>query len=135
MVYIELWDEFQRAVEELYAAAPTRTRFVTRYRHADGMLILRVTDGPTTLSYRTDRLPDLRKLERLNRSLMEKMMCRKAPEEGAEQAAAVAGAPTGGAPSGAQAAGASPSVPGKRATPQQPKKGGGPVRGKGKKGR
>ena len=43
-----------------------------------------------TLSYRTDQLPDLRKLERLNRSLMLKMMNRKEPEPGSEPAATLA---------------------------------------------
>ncbi|KNC96265.1 uncharacterized protein SPPG_08416 [Spizellomyces punctatus DAOM BR117] len=77
MGYVELWDEYQEAVEQLYLSSPFKTRYVSKYRHKDGKLVLKVTDGPTCLKFRTDRLPDLKKFERLNLSLMEKMQGRK----------------------------------------------------------
>lgn len=69
-MYISNWDEFQKAVEELYTTSPERvttqesnanshhlplsthgalfsyeqTRYVSRFRHSDGELILKVTD-------------------------------------------------------------------------------------------
>ncbi|KAI8918252.1 signal recognition particle, SRP9/SRP14 subunit [Powellomyces hirtus] len=77
MVYIDVWDEYQKAVEELYLAGPLKTRYVSKYRHSEGKLVLKVFDGSTCLKYRTDKLPDLKKFERLNLSLLGKMQCNK----------------------------------------------------------
>jgi hypothetical protein len=58
MVYIQNWDEFQESVEKLYHANPAKvqtephvqfltrvqTRYSCKYRHADGKLVLKVTD-------------------------------------------------------------------------------------------
>ncbi|KAF9436716.1 hypothetical protein BGZ76_003158 [Entomortierella beljakovae] len=73
MVNIQVWDEFQKAAEELYALSPNTTRYVAKYRHTDGKLVLKVTDDRTILKYKTDQMQDLNKFERLNRSLMAKM--------------------------------------------------------------
>ncbi|KAF9579075.1 Signal recognition particle protein [Lunasporangiospora selenospora] len=73
MVNIQSWDEFQKAAEELYAMEPLRTRYVAKYRHVEGKLVLKVTDDRTCLKYKTDQMQDLNKFERLNRSLMAKM--------------------------------------------------------------
>ncbi|KAF9113941.1 hypothetical protein BGX27_000472 [Mortierella sp. AM989] len=73
MVNIQQWDEFQKAAEELYALSPNSTRYVAKYRHVDGKLVLKVTDDRTVLKYKTDQMQDLNKFERLNRSLMAKM--------------------------------------------------------------
>ncbi|KAI8800729.1 signal recognition particle, SRP9/SRP14 subunit, partial [Cladochytrium replicatum] len=105
MVYFENWQDYEKAVEDLYAAAPVRCRYLVKYRHCDGKLVLKVTDGPTCLKYRTERLPDLKKFERLNRILMDKMQQRKlapppnptSPDPGV--AAAVSVAASGPAPS------------------------------------
>ncbi|KAF9359310.1 hypothetical protein BGX34_008446 [Mortierella sp. NVP85] len=73
MVNILQWDEFQRAAEELYLLSPNNTRYVAKYRHVEGKLVLKVTDDRTCLKYKTDQMQDLNKFERLNRSLMAKM--------------------------------------------------------------
>jgi len=121
MVYIEEWNKYQEAVEELYLNSPKvvkyftfmiissnflrkiylfpfwniytymftikynnslrkKTRYVTSWRHSEGKLILKVTDDFTVLKYKTDQASDLKKFERLNRSLMLKMQNRKASE-------------------------------------------------------
>ncbi|KAI9202378.1 signal recognition particle SRP9 SRP14 subunit [Polychytrium aggregatum] len=77
MVFIENWDDFQKAVVDLYQVAPDRTRYLAKYRHCEGKLELKVTDGPVCLKYKTDRSQDLKKFERLNRILMSKMQQRK----------------------------------------------------------
>ncbi|KAI8815932.1 signal recognition particle, SRP9/SRP14 subunit [Fimicolochytrium jonesii] len=76
MVYVDVWDDYERAVEKLYLAGPLKTRYVSKYRHKDGKLVLKVFDGATCLKFRTDRIPDLRKFERLNLSLMTRMQGR-----------------------------------------------------------
>ncbi|GJJ71066.1 signal recognition particle subunit SRP9 [Entomortierella parvispora] len=73
MVNILVWDEFQKAAEELYQLSPNNTRYVAKYRHVEGKLVLKVTDDRTCLKYKTDQMQDLNKFERLNRSLMAKM--------------------------------------------------------------
>lgn len=46
-MYIERWEDFYAAAEELYVADPLRTRYVAKYRHCDGKLVLKVTDDKT----------------------------------------------------------------------------------------
>ena len=42
MPYIAAWDEFARAAEKLYLSDPLKCRCVTKYRHADGKLVMKV---------------------------------------------------------------------------------------------
>jgi signal recognition particle subunit SRP9 len=76
-MYFINWDEFQLQVEELYKNSPKTTRYVTKYRHCDGKLVLKVTDSVLCLKYRTDKLQDLNKFDRLNLSLMGLMQKKK----------------------------------------------------------
>jgi signal recognition particle subunit SRP9 len=43
-MYFANWDEFLQASKELYRANPAATRCLTKYRHCDGKLVLKVTD-------------------------------------------------------------------------------------------
>ncbi|KAG0079142.1 hypothetical protein BGZ93_009591 [Podila epicladia] len=81
MVNIQQWDEFQKSAEELYSMSPKTTRYVAKYRHADGKLVLKITDDRTCIKYKTDQAQDLNKFERLNRSLMAKMHNRAPPAQ------------------------------------------------------
>lgn len=47
LMYIESWDSFYQQAEELYLQNPLLTRYVTKYRHCDGKLVLKVTDDKT----------------------------------------------------------------------------------------
>nr|XP_024393966.1 signal recognition particle 9 kDa protein-like isoform X2 [Physcomitrium patens] len=44
MVYIENWDDFQARSSALFRSDPVATRYVMKYRHCDGKLVLKVTD-------------------------------------------------------------------------------------------
>ncbi|KAI9595015.1 signal recognition particle, SRP9/SRP14 subunit [Syncephalis fuscata] len=82
MTVIASWDEFHQAAIDLGQEAPKQTRFVTKYRHCDGKLELKVTDDRTCLQYRTDQAVDLKRWERLTRALMQSMSNRVSePEE------------------------------------------------------
>ncbi|KAI9313514.1 signal recognition particle, SRP9/SRP14 subunit, partial [Dichotomocladium elegans] len=72
-MYFTNWDEFQKAAEELYEAAPDRTRYVSGFRHTDGELILKVTDDRTVVKFKTNQAADLKKFTKLNFQLMCKM--------------------------------------------------------------
>jgi len=63
---IESWDEFFQQVEALFRAEPLRTRMVTKYRHCDGKLEIKVTDDKVCLQFRTEQAQDLKKIEKLN---------------------------------------------------------------------
>ncbi|KAG6497445.1 hypothetical protein ZIOFF_045345 [Zingiber officinale] len=45
MVYIESWDEFVDRSLQLFRADPQSSRYVMKYRHCDGKLVLKVTDN------------------------------------------------------------------------------------------
>lgn len=73
MVYIDSWDEYVKAVEQLCLAEPSKFRFVVKYRHCDGKLVIKGTDDKVCLKYRTEQQQDLKRLEKLNNILMRHM--------------------------------------------------------------
>ncbi|KAK7373562.1 hypothetical protein VNO80_06977 [Phaseolus coccineus] len=66
MVYITEWDKFVEQTIELFRADPDSTRYVMKYRHCDGKLVLKVTDNRQCLKYKTDQAQEAKKMEKLN---------------------------------------------------------------------
>ncbi|RID58808.1 hypothetical protein BRARA_F02076 [Brassica rapa] len=66
MVYIVSWDEFVDRSVQLFKADPESTRYVVKYRHCDGKLVLKVTDNKECLKFMTDQAQEARKMEKLN---------------------------------------------------------------------
>ncbi|CAN6814744.1 hypothetical protein Bca4012_005871 [Brassica carinata] len=66
MVYIVSWDEFVDRSVQLFKADPESTRYVVKYRHCDGKLVLKVTDNKECLKFKTDQAQEARKMEKLN---------------------------------------------------------------------
>ena len=62
-MYIEHWDAFYEQAVALYRANPLKTRFVTKYRHCDGKLTLKVTDGPTVSGTGSSRTEEAQAVE------------------------------------------------------------------------
>lgn len=89
MVYLESWEEFSSSVIDLYDSAP-HSRYLAKYRHSDGLLVLKVTDGPTCLKFKTDKIQDLKRFDRLNRLIMARMMKRELPETPVVEPAVIA---------------------------------------------
>ncbi|KAF3663199.1 Signal recognition particle 9 kDa protein [Capsicum annuum] len=50
MVYITSWDDFVERSVQLFRADPEKTRYVMKYRHSDGKLVLKVTDDKEVFS-------------------------------------------------------------------------------------
>merc|ERR1711937_174206 len=73
MTYIDNWEEFAKAAEQMYLQDPSKARFVTKYRHCDGKLVLKMTNDKLCLKYRTDQQQDLKRIEKLNNILMRHM--------------------------------------------------------------
>lgn len=44
MVFIPNWDIFYEQAVELFKAAPLRTRYTMKYKHAEGKFVVKVTD-------------------------------------------------------------------------------------------
>ncbi|KAK7474690.1 hypothetical protein BaRGS_00034055 [Batillaria attramentaria] len=73
MTYFTTWEEFARAAERLYMNDPVRCRYVIKYRHCDGKLVMKITDNKVCLQYRTEHAQDIRKVEKLTSQLMRHM--------------------------------------------------------------
>ncbi|KAL0274314.1 UNVERIFIED_CONTAM: hypothetical protein PYX00_006767 [Menopon gallinae] len=73
MTYLKSWEEFQRAGERLYLQNPSKTRYVMKYVHKDGQLIVKLTDDVQCLQYKTEIVQDLNKIERFITNLMKHM--------------------------------------------------------------
>ncbi len=43
-MYLDSFEEFSRRAEELYTSCPLKTRYVLKYRHCDGKVVLKVTN-------------------------------------------------------------------------------------------
>merc|ERR1711879_122066 len=76
MVYIRDFDEFAAATERLFIENPAKTRYIVKYRHKDGQMVLKVTDDVVCLKYKSNQLNDIRKLERLTGTFL-KLMSKK----------------------------------------------------------
>ncbi|XP_066372404.1 signal recognition particle 9 kDa protein-like isoform X2 [Miscanthus floridulus] len=66
MVYVDSWDEFVERSVQLFRADPNATRYVMKYRHCEGKLVLKVTDDRECLKFKTDQAQDGKKMEKLN---------------------------------------------------------------------
>eukprot|EP01135_Chromosphaera_perkinsii_P012362 Nk52_evm1s2645 gene=Nk52_evmTU1s2645 len=74
MTYIEDWDDFRKAAEALYMANPQTTRMVTKYRHKDARLVVKVTDDHVCVKYRTNEELDVKRLDKLSTAMMSHML-------------------------------------------------------------
>lgn len=45
MVYVTSWDEFVVRAEDMFRRNPMETRYVSKYRHCDAKLVLKVTNN------------------------------------------------------------------------------------------
>ncbi|XP_010100084.2 signal recognition particle 9 kDa protein [Morus notabilis] len=66
MVYITSWDEFVERSVQLFRADPESTRYLMKYRHCDGKLVLKVTDNRECLKFKTDQAQEAKKMEKFN---------------------------------------------------------------------
>ncbi|XP_046355884.1 signal recognition particle 9 kDa protein-like [Haliotis rubra] len=73
MTYFNTWEEFAKATERLYINDPSRCRFVIKYRHSEGKLVLKMTDDRVCLQFKTEQAQDVKKLEKLTSQLMRHM--------------------------------------------------------------
>eukprot|EP00118_Oscarella_pearsei_P028467 m.2218 g.2218 ORF g.2218 m.2218 type:complete len:82 (+) comp8465_c0_seq1:70-315(+) len=78
MPFLSTWDDFSRMAEQIYLENPYKTRFVVKYRHCEAKLVLKVTDDVTCIKFATDQAQDVKRLEKLNNSLLRLMVSKTA---------------------------------------------------------
>lgn len=91
MVFLKDWEDFEIAAESMYMQSPNKCRFTLKYSHSKGQLVLKFTDNikvrisfvstasthmtdtqysPQAIQYKTEIMPDLKKIEKLTGNLM-----------------------------------------------------------------
>ncbi|KAJ3712488.1 signal recognition particle, SRP9/SRP14 subunit, partial [Lentinula raphanica] len=73
MVYINSWQDYQDAAEDLYQKSPFKTRYCVKWKSSEGKLVLKITDDVSCIKFKTYSSIFLNRFEALNFSLMEKM--------------------------------------------------------------
>ena len=74
--YLDSWDDFFAASEQLYLDSPENFRFTMKYRHCDSKMVLKVTNNNLVVKYMSDQVQDGKKLEKLNAMLMRHMVAK-----------------------------------------------------------
>eukprot|EP00899_Mesostigma_viride_P005828 jgi/Mesvir1/15246/Mv06470-RA.1 len=82
------WEDFAEKAELLYRHDPVHARYVIKYRHKEGKLVLKVTDNVTCLKYRTSEVQDVKRMEKLN-NLFFSLMARGMDESSASAASSL----------------------------------------------
>ena len=95
MTFVESWEAFYAEAEKLYLEHPDHTRFVTKYRHVDGKVELKVTNDRVCLKFVTDQQQDLKRIEKLN-NLFLTYMCGKDPYADPSEPVSTPGRPGSG---------------------------------------
>eukprot|EP00793_Prasinoderma_coloniale_P002648 PRCOL_00002130-RA len=103
-MWVATYDEFKSAARALYDRNPLKTRYSIKYRHCEGLLVVKITDDETVLKYKTDQLQDLKRLEKLNNLMFTLMALGEVPPEDELAASGAAGSAGGGGKDDAVAA-------------------------------
>jgi len=78
MTFFPTWEEFAKAAETLYTSDPMKCRFVIKYGHVKGSLVVKLTDDKVCLQYRTEHAQDVKKIEKFTGQLMRLMASKDA---------------------------------------------------------
>lgn len=69
-MFVKTWDDFEIAAEQMYMANPTKCRYSIKYVHSKNQVLLKITDNVKCVQYKTEVMPDLKKIERFTGNLM-----------------------------------------------------------------
>ncbi|ESO03730.1 hypothetical protein HELRODRAFT_80106 [Helobdella robusta] len=73
MTYLRSWEEFSKAAERLYTDDPMKCRYVIKYNHVKGMVVLKMTNDKVCIQYRSEHAQDVKKIEKFTSQLMRHM--------------------------------------------------------------
>lgn len=63
MVYLSDIQDFETAAQELFKQQPLRTRYLVKYRHKEGKVVLKVTNDRICLKFKTELIAYLKHVE------------------------------------------------------------------------
>lgn len=72
-MYVNNWDEFEKAAQTLYLKNPMKVRYTMKYTHNKNLLKVKMTDNVVCLQYKTEIQQDLKKIEKFSNNLMRHM--------------------------------------------------------------
>lgn len=73
MTFLTSWEDFEMAAERLYLQDPIKCRYVMKYDHNAGALVLKMTDDVVCLQFKSDAAQDVKKMEKFVNNLMRHM--------------------------------------------------------------
>mmetsp|Transcript_41632 Transcript_41632/g.73111 ORF Transcript_41632/g.73111 Transcript_41632/m.73111 type:complete len:109 (-) Transcript_41632:176-502(-) len=77
MVYLQDFEEFQMAAQNLFVKDPLRTRFACKYRHKDARTILKVTNNRICIKFKTCWSSDVKQIEKFCQSYARWMVTKR----------------------------------------------------------
>ncbi|KAJ3393217.1 Signal recognition particle protein [Lobulomyces angularis] len=80
-MYFTEWEEFLQISTEIFEQNPNATRYLTKYRHEDGVLVLKITNNHRVAKFKTNEAKYLKRFETLNLFMLEKFGERKFREK------------------------------------------------------
>ncbi|XP_073988612.1 signal recognition particle 9 [Rhodnius prolixus] len=72
-MYLNSWDEFEKAAQNLYLQDPMKIRYSMKYTHNKNLLKVKLTDNSVCLQYKTENQPEVKKIEKFVNNLMRHM--------------------------------------------------------------
>ncbi|XP_037041571.1 signal recognition particle 9 kDa protein [Bradysia coprophila] len=69
MVFLKDWEDFEIAAENMYLKNSSNCRYSMKYIHSKGQLLLKLTDNVKCIQYKTEIMPDLKKIEKFTGNL------------------------------------------------------------------
>lgn len=73
MTFLTSWEDFEMAAERLYLQDPMKVRYVMKYDHSAGALVVKMTDDVVCLQFKSDAAQDVKKMEKFVNNLMRHM--------------------------------------------------------------
>ncbi|CAO1355080.1 unnamed protein product [Diamesa serratosioi] len=77
MVFVKSWEDFEIAAEAMLMDNPQKCRYSMKYVHKKQNLILKVTDNSKCIQYKTENLPDLKRIEKFTGNVMNHLTSNK----------------------------------------------------------
>ena len=73
MTFITNWEDFSRAAERLYLEDSMKCRYVIKYNHTKGNVVIKLTNDKVCIQYRSEHAQDVKKIEKFTGQLMRLM--------------------------------------------------------------
>lgn len=72
-MFVENWNEFKKAAEQVYLQNPDKVRCSMKYDHTSNSLAVKVTDDAVVLQFKTEQYNEYKQVETFVGELMTQM--------------------------------------------------------------